>query len=355
MTTVQSVRSRQSGFSLVEIMVGITISLILLAGVLQIFNSSRQSYRVQEASSRIQENGRFAMAFLARDLRMAGYAGCMQDAPVDSTLNNSSSTLWDFDVGIEGFDDVGASLPSRLNVVDTDIEEGTDVVIIRRMAGSPVRITKNNNSAQLFAEVTGVEDDACPDDTDRVSGLCQNDIVMVSDCSKSRVFQITNLQTTGGGSEVNVVHSASGDPGNAESSWGGSSDPEEEQFGQGAELHRMETIIYFIGDGIDGPGLFRKVADGDAEELVPGIRDMQLRYGVDTNGDRSINAFRDAGSVSDWENVMSARAEFLTYSQRDFLADDPVSLNYDGGTFSAPDQRLYRVFETTATLRNRAP
>ena len=62
--------------TLVEIMVALTISLILLAGVMQIFLASKQTYRMQDGMSRLQENARFALHFLDQDLRMAGYHGC---------------------------------------------------------------------------------------------------------------------------------------------------------------------------------------------------------------------------------------------------------------------------------------
>jgi len=49
-----------------------------MAGVIQIFLSAKQAYRLQENLSRLQENGRFAMDFITKDVRMAGYAGFIQ-------------------------------------------------------------------------------------------------------------------------------------------------------------------------------------------------------------------------------------------------------------------------------------
>ena len=64
---------RQRGLTLVEIMVALVISLFLLAGLLQMFIGTRQSARVQENLSRVQENGRFAIDFVGRNIRLAGY------------------------------------------------------------------------------------------------------------------------------------------------------------------------------------------------------------------------------------------------------------------------------------------
>ena len=64
---------KQQGLSIVEIMVAVTISLILLAGVSQIFLSSKTAYNVQDGMGRLQENARFALDILARNVGMAGY------------------------------------------------------------------------------------------------------------------------------------------------------------------------------------------------------------------------------------------------------------------------------------------
>ena len=66
-------KNRQHGLTLVEILVALVISLFLLAGLLQLFVSTRQSSRIQENLSRVQENGRFAIEYVSRVVRLAGY------------------------------------------------------------------------------------------------------------------------------------------------------------------------------------------------------------------------------------------------------------------------------------------
>ena len=77
MNTPPKYRShRQAGVGLVEIMVAVTLSLILMAGLVQVYTGNKQTYRIQESLSRVQENGRFALDFITRDLRSAGFLGC---------------------------------------------------------------------------------------------------------------------------------------------------------------------------------------------------------------------------------------------------------------------------------------
>lgn len=66
-------KHRQRGLTLIEIMVALVISLFLLAGLLQLFIGTRQSARVQENLSRVQENGRYAIDFIGRVARLTGY------------------------------------------------------------------------------------------------------------------------------------------------------------------------------------------------------------------------------------------------------------------------------------------
>lgn len=64
---------REAGFTLIEILIGLVLGLVVLLVVGQIYVSGRQSYRTQTGFSAMQENGRFALYFLQRDIRMAGF------------------------------------------------------------------------------------------------------------------------------------------------------------------------------------------------------------------------------------------------------------------------------------------
>ena len=63
----------QQGFTLVELMIALTISLILLLVIGTVFTSSRQAFRMQEDNARIQESGRFALEVLGRSIKQAGH------------------------------------------------------------------------------------------------------------------------------------------------------------------------------------------------------------------------------------------------------------------------------------------
>lgn len=74
MSQYNSMRRQQLGLSLVELMVALVLGLVLMTGIIQVFLSSRQTYASNEAMARMQENGRFALEFISRSARLAGYA-----------------------------------------------------------------------------------------------------------------------------------------------------------------------------------------------------------------------------------------------------------------------------------------
>ena len=85
--------ARQRGLTLIEIMVALLIGSFLLAGVIQIFIVNKQTYRVQENLSRMQENGRFAMDYLNRYIRLAGYIANEPFLDIENKNQNKRNTL----------------------------------------------------------------------------------------------------------------------------------------------------------------------------------------------------------------------------------------------------------------------
>ena len=79
MKTIRSVSNhrplgQQGGFSLIELMISITIGLVILSAVLYIYVGNRQANRAQELSARMLDSGRFALEMIGRSVRQAGFA-----------------------------------------------------------------------------------------------------------------------------------------------------------------------------------------------------------------------------------------------------------------------------------------
>lgn len=70
--TVITGRLRQRAFSLVELMIAILLGSLITIATVQLFATSQRTFQLQQGLIDVQEQGRFALDFMARDLRMMG-------------------------------------------------------------------------------------------------------------------------------------------------------------------------------------------------------------------------------------------------------------------------------------------
>lgn len=325
----------QHGLSLVELMVALTISLVLLSGVVQVFTTSKATYRSQDNLSRVQETGRFALEFIAKDLRMAGFTGCfrnvLKNENVKNTLNGPIPATFDIETPIEGENN------TNLN--------GSDEITVRGFSDQGLALTTSMPDTSAVLKVT--------------SGLsppplADNDIVLVTDCSAAAIFQITNFSNSSG----TVVHNTGvGTPGNATKNLGKS-------FDNTATIYRNTSYRYFIAEGASGsPSLFRVDGTAAAQELVEGIENLQLRYGEDSDGDNAADRYLDADDAAlDMDRVVSVRVSILVQSpelvnpQVDSSKYDMLGTPGDATDDISPvaaDRKIRRLFSTVVQLRNK--
>lgn len=356
----------QRGLTLVEIMVALVIGLVLMAGIIELFISSKQTYTLHESISRVQENGRFAVDQLGRDLRMAGHMGCA-NARIMQTESTPTPTFlgpgrvrvalnivpgdatWDMQSAITGAHWTGAGWSPAKPVAAAASLDGSDVFTRRGASGTRLMITAQNPGDP---EGSGSEPLLIPID----SGLRQNDIVMVADCSSAAVFQITNTDADIAAGQLEHVVGV-GTPGNATPNLG-------RDFDTRAGVLSMNSITYFIGTGASGdPALFRSANGNPAEELVEGVERMRVSYGVGIpapDGSLVPAAYQTADVIeanSDWPNVISMRISLLLRSD-DNVTDSSAAYTYtsDAGVEVLPaDRRMRQVFTTTVALRSWLP
>lgn len=93
---------RQAAFGLVELLVAMTLGLILVLGVVQVFLASKQTFLVQRSAATVQEDARYVLARIAQELRMLDAYGCVDLARVPASLRSSIPAAFDTPITYSG-------------------------------------------------------------------------------------------------------------------------------------------------------------------------------------------------------------------------------------------------------------
>ncbi len=325
---------KQQGLSLIELMVAIVIGLFLVGGLIQLFTSSKENYRVQDNLSRVQENGRFAMHFLTQDIRMADYWGCLPTERKANQYADLSSNLNPDNGGVTIYDDFTVPLDGT----NADVNDAADTITVRGVANNAVSLAADmlSKTADLVVLNNGLFTD--------------KSLAMVSDCFNGDIFQNVNNSSTE--LKHQVEPATVQDIGNSDGSFSKAYKQDE------AFVYPLKFVTYSVDVGTSGePSLFRTLNGGDRQELVEGVENLQVLYGEDTDPtpDGIANTYRDADDVVNMGNVVSVRVAIVVRSLEDNLISaprvytDPV---FDDDLVTA-DRRIRRVFTSTIGLRNR--
>ena len=199
--TMSAIRTPQSagGFSIIELMIALTLGTIVIFGIVQLFTANDRTYSLLNAQSRLQESGRFAFDFIKEQTRSSGFYGCGPERQnVVKQLRGTWPMLYEFDVttpvvGYDGKAD-GSWSPSLVRVaayrrrpLDEHLRSRhgcqhngdstrTDVLVVRRVRApeAPLRQVLQPLGNPVVAAPGGN------------SGFATGDVVVVADCQRLR-------------------------------------------------------------------------------------------------------------------------------------------------------------------------
>jgi type IV pilus assembly protein PilW len=286
---------RLRGYTIVELMVSITIGLIILGALVTLFaGNSRERVEIERGNQQT-ENGRYALQILSDDLRNAGFlasfnpgtvSGPNPQLTIPATLPNACATDLPtlnsaLVLAVQGYDN-GTNAPACL---PSDLRPGTDILVVRRASTCAV-------------------------------GTAGCDPQVIGD---------VYLQTSGCATEFSAgtYYALDSNIGNLNLT--------QKDCATLAPLYQLRTHIYFIanddkpGDGI--PTLKRAELGTGAFAVVPlveGVENLQLEYGLDTNvpttgtpavytaDPNSYNGCAPATCISYWRNTVAVKINVLT-------------------------------------------
>ena len=317
-------RSTQRGFSVIEVMIAMLLSLTLGAAIITVFVNNSHSFDQDENLARMQDDARHALQEIAFELSMAGFYADLhmphaitEDATLSVAVDcgPAGDVNWIYRTVDGGTDDT-LSVTSLDNVGGADVTAtyacfdpaevlpGTDVVAIKRVAGGAA---------------AGLVNDAAYLRTNGTVGLLYN-----------APYPAAPTVFVG--------------PPNAD--W------------------EFRPSIYYIRRFANAPGdniptLCRKSLQAPGptmatECLAAGIENLQIEYGIDTSEDGHPNLYVSGPTLTDVQNVVSARVFLLarttdidtryTNAKTFALANAP--------DYTPADSFHRRVFSTNVSIQN---
>ncbi len=355
-------RDVQAGLSLVELLVALAISGTLMVGVVQIFSGSKQVDRLTMAMARVQENGRFAIDILTKELQHIGYQGCFNpNKPIAATdIVANDFPLYTNDTAdftnntVRGLDDFSASVSS------VDLNNGvefsatplpsTDALFV---AHATVLSKNAGDNTTLQTDMDGFDDQLVVGTNP--SGYAQGDMLLITDCETASIFRVSGLTTT---VPIKFFHSqGSLTRQNSSASFSVA-------FTAGSNLHRLVYNTYYIQNNAEGiPSLYRNNYYTGSSALIEGVENLQVLYGhYESQGSASLSDDEihwleaDAVDSDEWMDIVGVRLAILVRDKENVLpTNGPASFDMLGAEVApaVADKRLRRVFATTVKIRNR--
>ncbi|MGS0673561.1 PilW family protein [Shewanella sp. 0m-4] len=314
----------QQGFSLVELMVAMLVSLFLTAGLFSMFAMSSSNVTTTSQFNQLQENGRIALALIERDVSQAGFMAELTG--VDLNVGSSTSIIAP---AIAAASDCIGGGPNN--------------------ASFPASVT-SSNFRKIWGYESGVGGEAI---------ACLGTVVANTD-----VLQIKRLigpSTT----SFNANRYYMGTNSSEAVIFAGSQTPPSLDNGR---FWEYQHHIYFIQLSNGVPVLMRRVlgvggmtGSNSLEQLVEGVEDFRVMYGFDTNGDRTADSFMPAQNVTSpiWDGSPNQRLVALrlyllvrTVEEDNSYTDEQTYVLGDKTIAAANDGFRRRVLSTTIVLEN---
>ncbi len=355
---------RAQGFSLIELMLALALGVVVTAGIVTLFVGNNQTYTLLNGQSRMQENARFAVDFISRSARAAGYFGCdPEQGKIYKTLNGAWNQIFEFDIttpiqayhGVNNGTSVNdwtpslTTLPRVGSVVGYIAANGVDVSRLRPQSDVLVLRHVQIPGARIAAIVMT---DSNPTVEVPAGGLefGAGNFVAINNCEQATVFRLANVNVAG--ATATLVRDTAPAIGlglyqnaplatlSPTTVYGAANNSE------GATVGRVMTDIYYVAQGTGTNNrnqtpwsLWRKTSEDAPVELIQGIENLRVRFGVDKFPN---------------DNITSAN-RYVTYDQvgADLIRALRLSITANSvDVVSETGTPLTRTFSQTISFRN---
>ncbi|MFT7286848.1 MAG: type IV pilus assembly protein PilW [Halieaceae bacterium] len=333
------------GLSLIELMVALGIGAFLMLGIVTVFLANKNSAAIENSLAGLQENGRFAIDMIRRDLHRSQFLGCntgqvffvnMIDDPNEPGFNAALDGLRGYRRADDGSwgtvpdpNDLSAGLVAA--EASRGARDGSDVLSVRMTESlNPDDPNDLLLTALVLPSSTAVSVDDNPD-----CRVQSGSRLVLSGCNlTAHLFEVTNAQTCAPATAPNATTFVFGASANTTTRINTTYNTE-------SQILLYEAAFWFVADtqrvvsvnNTDVPvyALYREV-NGERQEMIEGVEFMQVRFGQRVAGTDNLRfvAGDDANLNTglNYEGVNSVHISFL------LQAFDAVRTEDDDNTYS---------------------
>lgn len=337
----------QAGMTLIELLIALALSSLLLTGIISVVQGNKATLVLADSVVKSQESGRFSLEVLARDIRMAGYGGCINAyqkvvSHLDTTDAQYSAEKHDFTNVITVIDSYTTGVHQAAFGGVTPLEN-SDVFITGGTVPTDILVSKMPAANATTIQVAGP--------ASQIGALKKGAVVMVTDCNSASVFAISKATAGVKSTTLEHVKVVANGPDNTSDTIGVS-------YASGSSVMLMNRVAYFIAPGSfgDANSLYRYStleSSGVAVELIPFIEDLTFTYGVDIDADQNIDSYATgdelialatAAGVNIENLLVSVQIELITRSEKNVKAAQLTGFPDDG--------HLRKRFTSVVQIRN---
>lgn len=301
-------RSTEQGLSLVELMVALAIGSILIVGAVYVFSRGRTTYAVNESVARLQENGRYVLSVLEPDVELAGYYG-FTNAPDTVRFVSGASPGIVYAVAPQMRQ---RPVPAAPPVPVANLPAGAHDCGTNFAVDVLTPIQGSNDS---FAMGPGAGASCAPYGAGAV-GTADTLVIRRVETNtaapvKDRLQLYASRLRSRSAQQLFVDGNAPG-PIDADN-----------------EIHNLVVRAYYLArDAVDRPGLpslrvksLTNDAQFDESEVMPGVEDFQVQFGIDT-GDYDNDGVIDPAADVNGDGIPESDGRATRYVNPDFAGLD---------------------------------
>ncbi len=338
---------KSRGFTLIELMVALLLGLLLSGAIISVFLEGKNNFVQDDEVARVQENGRYALRLLSREIGMAGFFGGEPDA-----VDVNGGAVTDNDCGpagenwllvgstVEDPSDPTTHIASPLEVLDSSdastddyyqcltdglVVNDTDILVVKRVSDSAVIV-----DGEWQAPVSAL-------DADRHYLWTSNRGQGTTVLKQGSDYDSGDL--------ASIVSTASG-----------------------SDVWEYKGALFYVGTDEEVPSLCKKELQDNGAGissqrcLVQGIEDIQYELGVDIDGDNVPDQFISDDSYppvvggEDTDAIVAVRIHVLIRSLNQINSLEAASKSFrlgGGKTVTTPVDQYFRMaMSTTVSIRN---